>query len=1752
MRNETAAPSTSASRLADAFGRAATGAGGIPPSLASLRAFQNAFNAYSPRLREILNLLRGSKISEKATALQELSEILSYATEDTLPGNIQVDSLVAELVRILEGDFGPKMKTKHEEGRDNDEDGEGDGDDDGEDGDGDEGDGDDGDEGEMENEGGGDGEVEVTNGEAANAGGERGSGEGVRLMDDAMMMDIQMAGMVANDLGLTAEEMAAFGFATDMGIGGIGGFGGGGGSASGGGGDDMQIVACRCLANLMEALPGSSHNVAYGGAIPVLCAKLTNITYIELAEQTISTIHKIAEECPGQLAREVQRSAMDAVSRCCQKLSIDCFPLIRDIVPQLAQILHSGDKKLVESACQSFANAVHSFQSYPEKLEVLLPENVLESFLGLLVPPNSSNIDSSTYVTVLKALTTASEKSTNVAVALMDLGVGKTIFQVMTGVEPPEEGDNGMLKKREDEGMLVIQNLVHRPKERVLETLNLTVELLPALPKDGLFDVKAYKPKKPKEITKDVRIKREEMTPALPPDNVTPAPSTTTASAPETAESTPDIKIEESSVPPTAAVVDPHVDGEGSFDFLRASMIPKDVAEERRAQLLREGSDTRLRAVQVFYSLLLPTLVDVYSASVSPSIRRQAVLAMLKMVTFCETNHLHTVLEAVPMANLLSSILTAVDQTHLVTHALQIAELLLEKMPDAYHLAFRKEGVMYEIERIAIGPILYKSSKSKKKESLKSSELTHTDSNYSNSGRDLGATFDLPSSSRPSIPMTTSDMQNRDLNTYRARHLRERYITADSAPAAKAKAAMDGVAHLVGRLVAISSAESMLDDAEFAAESKAILGEVVELLIKDNSMSSFELLQSGLVDALLQYCTNVDCKVPVDTRTSRVAAVFLENSKDASNRQAFSILVKRLQEALSRLEEFEVISVNSPNDSRSTISMIARPLKIRLIPEEGTVIPRLSQNCVYSIQGVATFEAFTTYLRPKMHLGLGGRSGLSGMLAAFAAAAGYPPPLPSGTSALSQLGEGSILPSIPNLSTSPGRDDPSRRRSNRLGTKDSEAPSPSTSAPSTSMLPSTSAPMASGDEFRDKTTKSKSSGDLLNDARMAAKLPTAAELERLMDLAGEGEEEIVEDELDPSTPAEDRPVTLQVGADGSKIEAHTPDGTRVATPTIKPTTSTSSEALRPRTSYAAALKSEPTDFHFEFIMDGEVIPLGTTIYGAIHKHEGRLGSAAHRDVWSQIYQIKFRQVPGPAPPADVGSPEPPLRQALATNLPDSIAEGSKQGTVLQLMRVLHGINHDWKAEGHDSATVLPEAAFVNNKLTAKLNRQLEEAMIVASSCLPDWVLDLPHFFPFLFPFESRYQFLQSTSFGYARVMQRLVAQHARREEFGGLGRIQRSKVRISRNRLFESSFKVLEMYGSSRTLLEVEFFDEVGTGLGPTLEFYALVCKEFCRKDLLAWREGNVGVDNPSAFIHSETGLFPSPLHMSELDTETGRKRLQLFRTLGQFVAKATVDSRTIDLAFSIPFMKLVLDKELPPTIASVKAVDPAFGSSLQHLASYLKSEKSKEEIDRDVKDLALDFTMPRYGFPLKEGGENIDVTMENLQEYIDLCVDWTVGRGVSSQVQAFRGGFSYCFPVRDLQTFSAEELVMLFGNADEDWTVQTLHDNLVADHGYTIDSRVVNDLLTIMSDFDMQQRRIFLSFVTGSPRLPIGGFAALNPRLTIVRKPPEDGKTPDDYLISVMTCVQYVKLPEYSSKEVLKKRLFTAMFEGQNSFHLS
>ena len=214
------------------------------------------------------------------------------------------------------------------------------------------------------------------------------------------------------------------------------------------------------------------------------------------------------------------------------------------------------------------------------------------------------------------------------------------------------------------------------------------------------------------------------------------------------------------------------------------------------------------------------------------------------------------------------------------------------------------------------------------------------------------------------------------------------------------------------------------------------------------------------------------------------------------------------------------------------------------------------------------------------------------------------------------------------------------------------------------------------------------------------------------------------------------------------------------------------------------------------------------------------------------------------------------------------------------------------------------------------------AKLTDSDCLPEWALELPRHFAFLFPFETRYSFLESTSYGYSRLITRSQAslqssRGNRRDDLSHLARMVRQKVRIARDQAFESAAKVLELYGASNGILEIEYFNEIGTGLGPTLEFYTIVSEAFARRSLNIWRDEDE-TQSGEHVVHPR-GLFPAPLPRSESRTVTSGSKLGWFKALGTFVARALIDSRIINLNFNRIFLKMVLSKNVPRSITTLK-----------------------------------------------------------------------------------------------------------------------------------------------------------------------------------------------------------------------------------------
>ena len=80
-------------------------------------------------------------------------------------------------------------------------------------------------------------------------------------------------------------------------------------------------------------------------------------------------------------------------------------------------------------------------------------------------------------------------------------------------------------------------------------------------------------------------------------------------------------------------------------------------------------------------------------------------------------------------------------------------------------------------------------------------------------------------------------------------------------------------------------------------------------------------------------------------------------------------------------------------------------------------------------------------------------------------------------------------------------------------------------------------------------------------------------------------------------------------------------------------------------------------------------------------------------------------------------------------------------------------------------------------------------------------------------------------------------------------------------------------------------------------------------------------------------------------------------------------------------------------------------------------------------------------------------------------------------------------------RTSSGPEVVVILGGphimVSCVW-VSDLMEYCRPDHGYSHDSRAIQFLFEVLSDFDTVEQRQFIQFVTGSPRLPVGGKSIL------------------------------------------------------------
>ncbi|KAJ9550431.1 hypothetical protein OSB04_014476 [Centaurea solstitialis] len=1607
---------------------------------------------------------------------------------------------------------------------------------------------------------------------------------------------------------------------------------------------DIMLLAARALTHLCDVLPSSCAAVVHYGAVSCFVARLLTIEYMDLAEQSLQALKKISQEHPTACLRAgalmavlsyldffstgVQRVALSTAANMCKKLPSDAADFVMEAVPLLTNLLQYHDAKVLDYASVCLTRIVEAFAASSDKLDELCNHGLVTQAASLISTSSSgggqASLSPSTYTGLVRLLSTCASGSPLGSKTLLHLGISGILKDILSG--------SGVV------ATMSVSPALSRPPEQIFEIVNLTNELLPPLPQ-GIISL-------PASSSLFVKLSLSKKSPAG-----------------KQEETNDEISV--------------------------------------REKLLNEQPEL----LQQFGLDLLPVLIQIYGSSVNAPVRHKCLSVIGKLMYFSPADMIQSLLGVTNISSFLAGVLAWKDPQVLLP-SLQIADILMEKLPETFSKLFVREGVVHAIDTLIVADPL-----STEKDN------DHTPGGSSSSSRSrryrrrIGTSNpDVPSAedhktSTPAVGSPPNSIEVPNVNSSlrtavsaSAKAFKDKYFP--SVPGAAEVGVTDDLLHLKNLCTKLggfsddhktrskgkSKASSVPQIGEFSpGKEESLLRVITEMLAelsKGDGVSTFEFIGSGVVDALLNYfscgCFSKEKVAEASLNKLRQQAIrryksFVEVALpldfDESKPVPMSVLVQKLQNALTSLERFPVMLSHSSRSGTgsgrlsSGLSALPRPFKLRLCRAHGEKSLRDYSSNVLLIDPLASLAAVEDFLWPRVQRSESSHkpSVSVGNSDSGNAAVGGSGSSPSSTPASATRRHSTRSRSSINIGNSAGKETPpvEKNASSSKGKGKAvlkpgqdEGKGPHTRNPS----------RRRGASDKDTLMKSVDNESTSEDEDVDISL---VEIDDALVIEDDEISEDDDDDHDDVLRDDTRPVCMPHVHDVKLPDSteDSPAGPAMSDSQTNPACGSSSKGTPPQgsdstelrgansfgsrgaMSFAAAamaglasangrgLGGGGRDRHSAsndsprliFTSAGKPLNRHLTIYQAIQQHlvldetddERYNGtdfvSSDGSRLWSDIYTVTYHRADTQrdknvnSPNANKSSKAAGLTSnpdsdspLLQGELPCDLEKNNPTYNILALLRVLDGLNQlaprlrvqavvDGFSEGKFSTLSdlnvtglrVPTDEFINSKLTPKLSRQIQDVLALCSGGLPAWCNQLTKACPFLFPFETRRQYFYSTAFGLSRALHRLQQQQgadghgSMNERELRVGRLPRQKVRVSRNRILDSAAKVMEMYSSQKAVLEVEYFGEVGTGLGPTLEFYTLVSHDLQRADLRMWRSDSVdaGISmevekkdrktNDSSepvsgnVIVAPLGLFPRPWPVAAGDSSGGggqfTKVIEYFKLLGCVMAKALQDGRLLDLTLSAAFYKLVLGQELD--LHDVSSFDAELGKTLQELQAIVSRKQYLEStpgFDRDevrdltfrgapIEDLCLDFTLPGYPeFVLKPGDE--DVTIDNLEEYVSLVVAATVKTGIVRQMDAFRAGFNQVFDVSALQIFSPNELDYLLCGHRELWEADKLVDHIKFDHGYTSKSPAVVNLLEIMGEFNPEQQRAFCQFVTGAPRLPPGGLAVLNPKLTIVRKLSSTASNAannaaglsepaDDDLPSVMTCANYLKLPPYSTK---------------------
>ncbi|XP_072351450.1 probable E3 ubiquitin-protein ligase HERC4 isoform X2 [Scyliorhinus torazame] len=338
------------------------------------------------------------------------------------------------------------------------------------------------------------------------------------------------------------------------------------------------------------------------------------------------------------------------------------------------------------------------------------------------------------------------------------------------------------------------------------------------------------------------------------------------------------------------------------------------------------------------------------------------------------------------------------------------------------------------------------------------------------------------------------------------------------------------------------------------------------------------------------------------------------------------------------------------------------------------------------------------------------------------------------------------------------------------------------------------------------------------------------------------------------------------------------------------------------------------------------------------------------------------------------------------------------------------------------------------------------------------------------------------------------------------------RLAVSRDRIVQDALCGLTLNRSAGyfAALQVQFIGESCVGHGVSQEFFTLFSQEL---------HSNGQIFHCSQY--SELLWFPRK------EPERGDG----FHLVGILCGLAVSNGFICNFHFPLALYKKLL--HVQPTLEDLKELSLT-GEKLQKL---LDCE------DEDVEDIySLQFSVAeetadgqRVDHELIPGGSRIAVQKHNRKQYVDAYVDYKLNTSVKDQFEAFSQGFRSSLSVPVVNIFHPEELrAVIHGNTEYEW--ELLEQNAKY-NGYTQTDTTVRNFWKVFESLKEKKKKRFLTFLSGSERIPAGGIRGF--RITILNLRRNE---PDSFYPCAYTCHMTLDLPNYSSIEILEEKLLHAI----------